>query len=570
VHIRAILTCVTEVGFIIEKVDTVSDRHSLAATPINTNPSESEANQSGTAPEVDAVQANAPLPMSARRRRVVTAGVLMGMFLAALEMTIVGTAMPTVIAALGGLSHYSWVFSAYLITSTVPVPVWGKLSDVYGRGRLFQIGIAVFLLGSILSGMSATMTQLIIFRAIQGLGAGVLMPLAMTIIGDIYTLGERTRMQAVFSGVWGLSSLIGPLVGGIITDQFSWRWVFYINIPFGLAAALIIGLSLQEPKLRQRPNIDYAGAITLIIAVTMLMLALVQNDSQESGGRQTGLLNPLNMGLFFGALLLFGLFIGIEKRAIDPIMPPQLFGNRVVSISLLVGLCVGVAMFGTISFVPFFAQGVLGSTATEAGSFLTPLLMSWVVMGIIGARFLLRVGFRRTAIIGLSLMTLGSAGLSTSGQFTPRLLLILELAAIGSGLGLTVLTLILAAQHAVARTQLGLVTSLSQFSRSIGGAMGVAVMGLVLSSSLTSQILGMVGKVEGLTRAQASQLVAHPNALIDTAARTTLSAPVMAALKTALAASLGNVFWLCTACSLVGLIAVMWLPGTIAEPVTES
>lgn len=508
--------------------------------------------------------------MSARRRRAVTAGVLLGMFLAAMEMTIVGTAMPTVIAALGGLSHYSWVFSAYLITSTVPVPVWGKLSDIYGRGRLFQIGIGMFLLGSVLSGLSTTMTQLIIFRAIQGLGAGILMPLAMTIIGDIYTLEERTRMQAVFSGVWGLSSVIGPLIGGIITDQFSWRWVFYINVPFGLAAAVIIGFSLQEPKVRQRPHIDYAGAITLIIAVTLLMLALVQNDAAQGGAHSTSLFSPLNIGLLLSALLGFVLFIWIERRAVDPIMPLELFGNRVVSVSLMAGLCVGVAMFGAISFVPFFAQGVLGSTATEAGSLLTPLLLSWVVMGIIGARFLLRVGFRRVAIAGLTLMTIGLAALSTSSQSTPRLLLLSELGVIGSGLGLTVLTLIMATQQAVVRTQLGLVTSLSQFSRSIGGAMGVAVMGVVLSSSLTSLIMAMVGKVEGLTLEQAAQLAAHPNALIETSAGTTLSAPVMTALKTALASSLNNVFWLCTAFALLGLFAVFWLPRTMSEPVAES
>ncbi|MBA2621005.1 MAG: MFS transporter, partial [Acidobacteria bacterium] len=183
--------------------------------------------------------------MSAKRRWAVTVGVMTGMFIAALEATVVGTAMPTVIASLGGLNHYSWVFSAYLITSTVSVPVWGKLSDLYGRRLFYQIGIGIFLLGSILSGLSGTMTQLIIFRAIQGLGAGALVPLGMTIIGDIFTLKERAKMQAYFSGVWGFSSVIGPIVGGFITDQLSWHWVFYINVPIGLAAAFIIGVSLK-------------------------------------------------------------------------------------------------------------------------------------------------------------------------------------------------------------------------------------------------------------------------------------------------------------------------------------
>src|ERR671920_575274 len=218
------------------------------------------------------VDVNTPtLIMSSRRRWAVTAGVMTGMFIAALEATVVGTAMPTVIASLGGLNHYSWVFSAYLITSTVTVPVWGKLSDLYGRRLFYQLGIAIFLLGSILSGLSTSMTQLIAFRSIQGLGAGALVPLGMTIIGDIYTLEERARMQALFSGVWGLASVIGPVIGGFITDQLSWRWVFYINLPVGLAAALIIGLALKEPKHTVRPAIDYAGAGLLMGAITLLM-----------------------------------------------------------------------------------------------------------------------------------------------------------------------------------------------------------------------------------------------------------------------------------------------------------
>lgn len=504
----------------------------------------------------------APLPMSARRRQAVTAGVLLGMCLAALEVTIVGTAMPTVITALGGLSHYSWVFSAYLITSTVPVPVWGKLSDIYGRRRLYQIGIALFLLGSVLSGMSVTMTQLILFRAVQGLGAGVLVPLAMTIIGDIYSLRERTRMQAVFSGVWGISSIVGPFIGGFITDQLSWRWVFYINVPFGIAAALIIGFALQEPKLKERPNIDYAGALTLITAVTLLMLALVEGGA--------GLLKPLNIALLLGAVAVFGLFLAVERRAIDPIMPPQLFRNRVVAVALGASFCAGVGMFGAITFVPLFAQGVLGSTATQAGSLLMPLMVSWVIMSVIGGRLLLRVGFKRMATVGLVLMSLGLAALSTSSVATSRLVLSVELAFVGAGLGLTVLTLLLASQQTVPRNQLGLVTSLSQFSRSIGGAMGVAVMGAILSSSLGSHLMAVARDAGPLTPQRATQLAANPNALIDTTARASLSAPVIEALQAALAAALSNVFWLSTGFAVLALVAVSFMPKKIGAPAPES
>jgi EmrB/QacA subfamily drug resistance transporter len=501
------------------------------------------------------------LPMSIKRRRVVTAGVLLGMFLASLEVTIVGTAMPTIIASLGGLKHYSWVFSAYLIASTVPVPVWGKLSDIYGRKRLYQIGIAMFLLGSALSGMATSMTQLIIFRAVQGLGAGVIIPLAMTITGDIYSLHERTRMQPVFSGVWGLSSILGPLVGGFITDQLSWRWVFYINIPFGLAAAFVIGFALKEPKLRERPNIDYAGALTLIIGVTLLMLAMVEDDSGANS-----LFTARNGALLLAALVSFGIFLGIERRANNPIMPPQLFKNRVVSIGLLASFGAGVGMFGAISFVPFFAQGVLGSSATEAGSLLMPLLLSWVVMGIIGGRLLLRVGFHRMAMFGLSLMTIGFVALATAGRNTSYFHLSLELVVIGAGLGLAILTLLLAAQQSVGRSQLGLVTSLSQFSRSIGGAMGVAVMGAILSSSLAMHLASMAQSGGDLSPALATKLAADPNALIDTAAQKELSMAAVNALRTALGMSLGHVFWMCAAFSALSFVALFWLPKHIGQP----
>ncbi len=249
------------------------------------------------------------LEMSDRRRWAVTIGVMTGMFIAALEATVVGTAMPTVIATLGGISHYSWVFSAYLVTSTVTVPVWGKLSDLYGRRLLYQIGIGVFLLGTLLSGLSNSMTELIIFRAIQGLGAGALVPLGMTIIGDIFTLHERARMQAYFSGVWGLSSVVGPVVGGFITDQISWRWVFFVNLPVGIIAALIIGLSLKEPKGRPNPTIDYGGAVSLMLAISLLMLAMV-----EGGSSIATLFSVENLAIFAGGFALLGVFIWVELR----------------------------------------------------------------------------------------------------------------------------------------------------------------------------------------------------------------------------------------------------------------
>jgi EmrB/QacA subfamily drug resistance transporter len=508
------------------------------------------------------------LEMSARRRLAVTLGVITGMFLAALEATVVGTAMPTVIASLGGLNHYSWVFSAYLITSTITVPVWGKLSDLYGRRLFYQLGIAVFLLGSVLSGMSSTMTQLIAFRAIQGLGAGALIPLGMTIIGDVYTVEERARMQAFFSGVWGLSSVVGPVVGGFITDQLSWRWVFYINLPVGLAAALIMQFALKEPKRQGRPSIDYAGAALLMASITMLMLALV-----EGGATLSSLLSLRNFALLAGATLLAVLFIRVERRAPDPIVPLALFRNRVVSVSVAAGFLAGVAMFGAISFVPLFAQGALGSTATEAGSLLTPLMLSWVSLSIVGGRLLLRVGYRPTTLAGLFILTLGFAFLSSFQRTTPRVWLYVDLMLIGAGLGLTMLTLLIAVQQAVARTQLGTATSLNQFSRSIGGAVGVAIMGAVLSAGLASHLQRVASEPGApLTPERAAELASNPNALIEPSARAALPPAVLEELQDAMAATIHNVFWTGTALSGLALLVALRLPRSgdkSIEPPTE-
>ncbi|HEY0172728.1 MAG TPA: MDR family MFS transporter [Pyrinomonadaceae bacterium] len=494
--------------------------------------------------------------MSSRRRLAVTLGVITGMFLAALEATVVGTAMPTVIASLGGLSHYSWVFSAYLITSTVTVPVWGKLSDLYGRRLFFQLGVAVFLLGSVLSGLSASMTQLIVFRAVQGLGAGALIPLGMTIIGDVYTVEERARMQAFFSGVWGISSVIGPVVGGFITDQLSWRWVFYINVPFGILAAVIMQLALKEPKRTERPSIDYAGAALLMASITLLMLGLV-----EGGATLREFASARNLALVAAAGVLGAVFIYVERRARDPIVPLGLFRNRVVAVGVSVGFLAGVAMFGAISFVPLFAQGALGSTATEAGSLLTPLMLSWVGLSVVGGRLLLRVGYRPTTLAGLFLLTLGFALLSSFQRTTPRVWLYVDLILIGAGLGLTMLTLLIAVQQSVARSQLGVATSLNQFSRSIGGAVGVAIMGAVLSAGLASHLQEFARTSGGtLTPERASELASNPNALIEPEARAALPPAVLDELQEAMASSIHKVFWTGTALAALALLVAFLLP----------
>jgi EmrB/QacA subfamily drug resistance transporter len=497
--------------------------------------------------------------LSRKRRWAVTAGIILGMFLAALEATVVGTAMPTVIASLGGLDRYSWVFSAYLLTSTVTVPVWGRLSDLYGRRPLYLIGIAVFLIGSVLSGASQSITQLIAFRAVQGLGAGALVPLSLTVIGDIYSMRERTRMQGLFSGVWGLASILGPLAGGIITDQFSWRWVFYINIPFGFAAAAVVGATLIEPKREGRPIIDWAGATWLTASVTLLLLALVES------GDAPGWTSPL-VTLPATGFLLFGvLFVWTEQRAREPIVPFSLFRNRVVTVGSITAFLVGTAMFGAISFIPLFVQGTLGGTATEAGSVLTPFLLGWVTLAVVGGRLMLKVGYRPTVLSGLTVLTLSFAVLSRFGPGTPRWALLTDMAMLGAGMGLVIFALLITVQNSVDRNQLGIATSLNQFARSIGGAVGVAVMGAVLTLTLASH-LSDIQQASGMPEDQVASVVHNPSALVDPVSRAELPVALLEPMQQALGGALQNVFLVGVLFAALGLASGFWLPTRKALP----
>ena len=343
--------------------------------------------------------------MRLSRRGLVTLGILTGTFLAAIEATIVATAMPTVVAQFGGLAHYSWVFSGYMLTSTVTMPIWGKLSDLYGRRPFYLASVVLFLLGSALSGASQSMAQLILFRAIQGIGAGGLLPLGMILLGDMYTLEERARTQALFSGVWGLASILGPIVGGYITEALSWRWVFYLNLPFGALAAMLVGSALVDRHRPERPQIDYAGAVLLMVSVGALMLGLGQ-----TGASDAVLTRSQIVGLGVLAAVAAVAFLANERRVPQPLIPPSLFRDRLVRTTTLSGFWTGVAMFGTLSFVPLFVQSAMGGTATEAGGALSPLLLGWVGMSVVTGRLISTTGPRPLILTGLSLLTVGFRG----------------------------------------------------------------------------------------------------------------------------------------------------------------
>ena len=417
-------------------------------------------------------------PISLPRRRAITAGLLLGMSLGALEATVVSTAMPTVIAQLGGLAHYSWVFAAYLLTSTASVPIWGRLSDLYGRRRMYLLGVAVFLIGSVMSGAATSMFQLIAARAIQGLGAGAIIPLSMTIVGELYALSERARTQALFSGVWGVASIAGPLVGGYITDAINWRWVFYLNVPFGFCCMAVIALAYPPSRSDKPVSVDWLGASLLFAGVSSLLIAL---GGETGGGTWWWWLA--------GSIVLLAAFGWVERRAEEPILPVDLLRHPIMTRTLVVVFLVGLALFGAIAFIPLFVQSVMGGTATQAGQVLTPLFLGWVVMSIVGARLTVRMGYRVAAIGGSVLMTLGFTGLSTLDTHSTRMMLLASCTVLGAGMGSQMLSLLLAVQHGVDRTRLGLATSLNQFARSIGAAVGVAAMGAIMTRTLTGVAL---------------------------------------------------------------------------------
>ena len=446
------------------------------------------------------------------------------MSLGALEATVVGTAMPTVIATLGGLAHYSWVFSAYLLTSTATVPIWGRLSDLYGRRGIYLLGIAIFLVGSVLAGVSNSMTLLIAARAIQGLGTGAIIPLSMTIVGELYTLAERPRTQALFSGVWGLASIAGPLVGGYITDALSWRWVFYINLPFGLLAVLVIALAYPPSRETRDVRVDWLGAGLLFAGISTLLIAL----GGEAGSVSIWLV---------ASIVLLGLFVLVERRSPEPILPIDLLQTPVMSRTLAVVFLVGFALFGAIAFIPLYVQTVMGGTATQAGQVLTPLFLGWVIMSIVGARATVHLGYRSVSITGSVLMTAGFIGLTFLTAESTRPALFAACTVVGAGMGMQMLSLLLAVQHGVDRSRLGIATSLNQFSRSIGAAVGVAAMGALMTRALHGVPLPRAG--EGLAG----------EALV-----------LSGALRHQFAAALHQVFVAGAVVSGGGLVATLFLP----------
>ena len=425
--------------------------------------------------------------LSQRNKIIVMISVLFGLLLAALDQTIVVTAMPRIVQDLNGLQHLSWVFTAYLLASTVTVPIYGKLGDMYGRKPFYIGAIVVFLIGSALSGASQNMTELILFRGLQGIGGGALMATSFAIIGDLFVPAERGRWQGLFAAVFGVASVIGPLLGGFLTDNYSWRWVFYINIPVGIVA--LVMASTYMPRIAgvaKDRAIDFLGAGLLAVSLISLLLAVTW------GGTQYAWDSAQVIGLFIAAAIGTVAFLITERFAQEPILPLNLFRNRVFNVSMIAIFLSAMGMFGGILYIPLFAQYVIGESATNSGTILAPMMAGLIVSSIGAGQVMSRTGrYKALAVVGMAIVVGAMYWLAQVGAHTTQAGLIWRMVVMGVGLGMTMPVFNLAVQNAFTQAELGVATASTQLFRNMGGTIGTAIMSGVLNNALAKNLSGI-------------------------------------------------------------------------------
>ncbi|MCC6705212.1 MAG: MFS transporter, partial [Thermomicrobiales bacterium] len=508
--------------------------------------------------------------LQGRERAIAMIGVLLGLLLSSLDQTIVGTAMPRIIADLGGFEHYAWVATAYMLTSTAAVPIFGKLSDIYGRKLFFIGGMILFMVTSALCGASQTMLQLILFRGLQGVAGGILMTNTFALIADIFPPAERGKWQGVISGTFGLSSIIGPALGGWLTDGPGWRWVFYVNIPVGILAVIVSFLGLPAVRRGAKRSIDWLGAFGIVGTTTPLLLAL------SWGGNEFPWASTQIIGLLAlaGAMLL--LFLYAELHAEEPILPLQFFRNRTFAISTSAMALLGAGMFGAIMFLPLFVQGVQGQSAAASGAALTPMMLGMVVASTTSGQIVSRTGrYKWSPIAGLSLLSVGMFLLTRMDADTSNQALVRNMILCGVGMGMTMPVFTLAVQNSFPREVVGTVTAAVQFFRSIGSTIGVAVMGSLLTLQVQNKLHSDVPQAvldalppEAIDKINA-QALANPEAQHELLAAfgdrpdaQNLFDQLIGSLQGVLGVAIHDVFVIATVIALIALGLVLFLPET--------
>ncbi|MCK6256103.1 MFS transporter [Fictibacillus sp. KIGAM418] len=497
----------------------------------------------------------------------VVAGLLLAILMASMDNTIVVTAMGTIVGDLGGLESFVWVVSAYMVAEMAGMPIFGKLSDMYGRKRFFIFGLILFMAGSSLCGTADSILQLGIYRAIQGIGGGALIPIAFTIVFDIFPPEKRGKMGGLFGAVFGLSSIFGPLLGAYITDNISWHWVFYINLPLGILALVFVGLFYKESHVHTRQKIDWLGAVTLIGAVVCLMFAL------ELGGQKFDWESWQIISLFAGFTILFLLFLGVERKAEEPIISFKMFQNRLFAGSTVVAFFYGATFMAATVYIPIFVQGVYGGTATNSGLILLPMMLGSVVTAQVGGFLTSKMSYRSIMFLSGVIMIAGFALLSTITPDTSRLVLTLYMIVVGLGVGFSFSVLSMAAIHNFGMHQRGSATSTSNFIRSLGMTLGITIFGTIQRSDLESLLKetfkGMGGTMRGSGAGDARQILSEQ-------ARAAIPAPILEKITAALSDSIVHTFMWALIPAAVAFLFVflmskdrMTVPGTGVTQVSK-
>jgi EmrB/QacA subfamily drug resistance transporter len=495
------------------------------------------------------------------------------MLLGALDQTIVATAGPTIISDLGGLSLYAWVFSAYVLTQTVTMPIFGKLSDLYGRRKFLVLGTLIFMAGSVLSGAAQNIDQLIIFRAVQGIGSGAFFPIAIAVAGVVFPPAQRGRIQGIFASVFGISAVLGPSAGSYIVQAINWRWIFYVNLPLGVVSVLLIAVALKESKaVNSRPKVDWLGVLTLTAWITLLMLGFL------SGGSAFSWYSWQEAAMFTGAAAFFVSFLAIERRTQEPVVPLSLFRVKTISAAAAVSFLTGVAMYAVISYVPLFVQAGLGGTINDGRNVLYAMMIPLVAGAVLGGQLVTRsVGYRPLLTVGLIVMSAGLFLMTTIGSSTSLVQLMEYGAVMGFGIGITFPVSILAIQYSVSQRLIGIASSLGTFTRNLGGTIGLSVLGAIQVNAFSGQLSNLLLTVPAQFKAQASAFLANPNlvgqllsspdALAKAEAQYPAVAQFVPALRTAFAQSVSPLFFAGLAFGVASIFAGLLVTGSFKQQV---